>query len=275
MQRRAILIAAIALAAVSLIIFVFKLTGAGKKAAKIQHPEGAYIYVPVEKVPAVALVLDDFGYTKKNLKEVNSLGIPITLAVLPNTPYSKAVCSFADKSGMEVILHMPMEPEREDVALEKDTLLVEMDPKSVSDVINRAFESVPSAKGMNNHMGSKATGDNEFMTAVLKDLKKRDMFFLDSRTSKDTVCKQAALKAGIAYLGRDVFIDNELDPESIKRQMHKVEKMVLEGSDVIAIGHDRAMTVKVLKEVVPEMKEKGIKFVTLSEMAGKDVGSRD
>lgn len=275
MQRKTILIAAATLAAISLIIFIFRLTGAGKKAAETRYPEGAYVYKPVKETPAVALVLDDCGYTKKNLEDVSSLGIPVTLAVLPNTPYAKEVCRFADDNGIEVILHMPMEPEGKDVALEKDTLFVEMEPGAVSEAIGRAFESVPSAKGMNNHMGSKATTDNRLMMAVLENLKERDMFFLDSKTSGNTVCREVAERSGITCLERDVFIDNKLDPGSIKGQMHRVESIVAKGSSVIAIGHDRTMTIKVLKEVVPRMKEKGVKFVTLSEMAGKDAGPGD
>ncbi|MFH1552494.1 MAG: divergent polysaccharide deacetylase family protein [Candidatus Omnitrophota bacterium] len=217
-------------------------------------------------VPSVALVLDDFGYTKKNLDALKKVGVPLTIAVLPNTPYAKTVCSFAKKNGIEVILHLPMEPKDETAYLEVDTIDAEMDAQTLKKVIANAFDSVYSAKGVSNHMGSKATMDTCLMELVLEDIKTRDMFFLDSVTTEGSVCAQAARKFGVPYVKRDIFIDNELNREYIERQMEKVERMALSNGNAVAIGHDRGMTIDVLRDVVPRMKERGIQFVRLSEI---------
>ncbi|MFC1480483.1 divergent polysaccharide deacetylase family protein [Candidatus Omnitrophota bacterium] len=217
-------------------------------------------------VPSVALVLDDFGYTKKNLDALKKINVPLTIAVLPNTPYAKTVCSFAKKNGMEVILHLPMEPKDETDYLEVDTIGADMDAETLKKVIANAFNSVPSAKGVSNHMGSKATRDTHLMELVLGDLKERDMFFLDSVTTEGSVCAQAARKCGVPYAKRDIFIDNDLNKEYIERQMEKVERMAIANGNVVAIGHDRGMTIDVLRDCVAGMKEKGIQFVRLSEI---------
>jgi len=221
---------------------------------------------PVENRPAVALVLDDFGYSKRNLEAVRGLGIPLTLAVLPNTFYTKDVCLFSEENGIEVILHMPMEPENSAVNLEKDTIGGSMAPETVEDIIARAYKSVPSAKGMSNHMGSKATKDERFMAVAFGELKKRDQFFLDSLTTEGSVCDRVAERSGVPCLKRDIFIDSESDKEYISRQMQKLERLASSGNDVVAIGHDRRATIEVLREVIPKLKENGIRFVTLSEM---------
>jgi polysaccharide deacetylase 2 family uncharacterized protein YibQ len=238
---------------------------------EVKEEEKAEIKIAEEvvKAPAVALVIDDMGYNKKNLEDIKDIGVPVTLAVLPNTPYSRAVCSFADNNRLEVILHMPMEPENEEENVEKYTIGTRMDPEEVRAAIDKAFRTVPSAKGMNNHMGSKATKDKGLMTVVMAELGKRDMFFLDSRTCQETACMDAARGAGIPFAGRDIFIDNRQDSQYIREQLKKAEKIARQHGEAVAIGHDRGLTVQVLKEAVPEMKENGLRFVFLSEVVKK------
>ncbi|MCK4851767.1 MAG: divergent polysaccharide deacetylase family protein [Candidatus Omnitrophica bacterium] len=218
-------------------------------------------------LPKLALVLDDFGYTRKNLAGLKAMGIPLTLAVLPDTPYSKAVCVFAGQSGMEIILHLPMEPERKTASLEHSTILADMDEETMKNIISSAFLSIPGAKGVSNHMGSKATKDARVLRIVFGELKKKGVFFLDSRTTDESLCPEIAKDTGITCIKRDVFIDNKLEAEDIARNMEKaVETARLNGS-AVAIGHDRSVTVETLQEIVPRMEEKGIQFVTLSELA--------
>ncbi len=271
MDRRLILFAVLAAALGIFVIFSFRTkipwrhVPEGEKMVFRPSEEGTP--VPLDgSMPVVALVLDDFGYTRKNLDALKDVNAPLTLAVLPGTPYSGAVCSFADRNGLEVILHLPMEPEDETGHLEKNTIGPGMDDATVKKIIADAFRSVSSAKGMSNHMGSKATGDTRLMTVVLGDLKRRGKFFLDSFTAKESACKQVAREVGIPYARRDIFIDNELEEGYIRRQMKKLEQTAFAGGSAVGIGHDRSVTIDVLREIVPEMKENGIRFVYLSEI---------
>lgn len=222
--------------------------------------------------PKVAIILDDFGYTKKNLAALKDAGIPVTMAILPNTPYSKAAVDFAADNGMEVILHLPMEPKNAKEKLEKDTVKLSMKASEIRDIIGRDLRAMPSAKGISNHMGSKATSDEAVMRVLLEDLGKRKMYFLDSMTTDEPVSKKVAEELSVPMTRRDIFIDHINDEAHVKSQMEKVMKMAMGGDDVVAIGHDRSITVKVLKEYASPMKKNGIRFVLLSEMitGGKD-----
>ena len=266
MQRKTILIAAATLAAISLIIFIFRLTGAGKKAAETRYPEGAYVYKPAKETPAVALVLDDCGYTKKNLEDVSSLGIPVTLAVLPNTPYAKEVCRFADDNGIEVILHMPMEPEGKDVALEKDTLFVEMEPGAVSEAIGRAFESVPSAKGMNNHMGSKFTSAPNEVHTTLAVLQSRDLLFVDSLTSSHSVAYGTARRMGMSSLCRNVFIDHRPYRQSVFHQLKRLERRACRHGMAVGIGLPHIETLHGLRRYLETRSPEAPPITTVSAL---------
>jgi hypothetical protein len=242
-----------------------------KKATSAVNPSGKTEAEAGAPKPKVAIVLDDFGYTKKNLAALKAAGIPITMAILPNTPYSKAAVDFASANGMEVILHLPMEPKNAKEKLEKDTVKVAMKASEIREIIGRDLDTMPSAKGISNHMGSKATADGTVMRVLFEDLGKRKMYFLDSMTTDEPVSKKVAEELGVPMARRDIFIDHINDETYVKNQMEKIMKMAMGGDDVVAIGHDRSITVKVLQEYAPRMKKSGIRFVLLSEMiTGKD-----
>lgn len=222
------------------------------------------------KKPKIALILDDFGYSKRNLNFLKNLKTPVTLAVLPGTPYAAAICSFAGKNGYETIVHLPMEPENKDEGLEANTITVDMKEKDIKNCIGKAFQSVSTAKGLSNHMGSKATKDEDLMTIVIGELKNKNKFFVDSYTTRESVCEKLARENDVPYIKRDMFIDNKSDQEYIERQLEKLKEMALTKGQVVAIGHDRVSTMKALKEMVPKIKEEGVEFVFLPELMNED-----
>jgi polysaccharide deacetylase 2 family uncharacterized protein YibQ len=144
----------------------------------------------------------------------------------------------------------------------------------VKKILVRDLKTVSSASGVSNHQGSRATKDKDLMTAVIGELKTRGLFFFDSMTTRRSVCGEVAEKEDVLYLRRDIFIDMEADEVYIKGQMAKMEEMCRKRGYVVAIGHERPGTIKVLREVIPEMKKRGIKFAYLSEIVEKVNGKQ-
>jgi len=119
---------------------------------------------------------------------------------------------------------------------------------------------------VSNHMGSKATCNSRVMTALFKELKKRRMFFLDSYVDGESVCFGLAKQIGIGFARRDIFLDNQLDPGAIKLQINRLKARAAKYGSAIGIGHDRKVTLEVLKEVIPRLEKEGYKIVRLSEL---------
>lgn len=223
---------------------------------------------PEEPVALLAIVLDDFGYSKKNLKRIKELNIPITLAVLPNIYYSEAASSLAS-DNIEIILHLPMEPESLESSLEENTLTSGMDEGKIREVIDGDLKSVKNARGISNHMGSKGTRDERVVSVVMDEAKGRDMYFLDSMTTSGSVCEKIAKEKNVPFARRDIFIDNVLENGKIKEELNTASGIALKKGSAVAIGHDRRETVEALTEEAPLLKKKGIKFVKLSEVTRK------
>ncbi|MFH0913353.1 MAG: divergent polysaccharide deacetylase family protein [Candidatus Omnitrophota bacterium] len=223
----------------------------------------------VPKIPTargkIAIVLDDWGYNLNNLPILEQIKYPLTASILPNLDHSRTLAAALDKRGIEVILHLPMEP-REKLRLEKNTILTNMDEQAIRDIVNQDLNDIPYAKGVSNHMGSKASEDLRVMSIVFSELKQRGLFFLDSLVSSKSVCSHLANKMHLGFARRDVFLDNKNEAGYIRQQIYKLKARARAYGQAVGIGHDRRVTLEVLKEVMPELEKQGYRFVFVSEL---------
>lgn len=244
---------------------IFRLTFIHRIAAR-PAPKPSPEVKPAPARPKLAIVLDDWGYNTKNLDAILQVDKPVTLSVLPGLPYSTIIARKAQEHGHEVILHMPMEPKAK-IRLELATLYTSMTDDEIRSNLYKALQSVPGAAGMSNHEGSKATEDRRLIKVVFGELKKNNMFFLDSLVTNYSVCESAAKEAGIRFIKRSIFLDNESIPAYIKKQFEKAMGIALKSGAAVAIGHDRPNTIAVLKEMVPVIEAKGIEITFVSNLA--------
>ena len=215
--------------------------------------------------PKIALVIDDLGVERLITDELLEWDLPITFSILPFTPYAKTVAREAHQKGKEVILHVPMEPHGyPKVKPGEGALLEDMDGESLRRQLVKDIEAVPYVKGASNHMGSRLMEDPEKVKIILSELKRRRLFFLDSRTTPQTVGMNVAQGVGLRAMERTLFLDHSLNEDDVKRKIEKLISLSLSNGKAIGIGHPHPSTIKSLKEMIPKMKEKGIEIVPLS-----------
>ncbi|MBI5454186.1 MAG: divergent polysaccharide deacetylase family protein [Deltaproteobacteria bacterium] len=222
--------------------------------------------MPAHPKGRIAIVIDDMGPDLSKLKELFEAGGPITIAIMPNQRHSAETAREAAKRGWDVLLHLPMEPKDiVDNDPGEGALLVAMSREEIDAVLQRDFASVPNVIGVNNHMGSKFTEDEEKMRSVLVALKKRGMFFLDSRTSPDSVGGRVARDLGMRSAERSVFLDNTRDVDYIKGQIRELVSIAARKGAAIGIGHPYPETIEALRQTLPALGP-GIRVVRLSEL---------
>jgi len=248
-------IAIIIIIFIIIIAWIFVLTGRPKQIKKIK--------VPIKG--RIAIVLDDWGYNLNDAYTLEQIKYPLTAAVLPNDKYSKSVCEELHSKGFEIILHLPMEPE-EKYGLEKNTIMVSSTKQEIMDILDKDLANVVYAKGVSNHMGSRATRDTNTMGIIFGELKNRGIYFLDSYVTSKSICQELARKMNLPIVKRDVFLDNTENREYIKKQIYKLKAKARARGFAVGIGHDRKVTLEVLKEVMPEIAKEGYRFVYLSEL---------
>lgn len=221
--------------------------------------------VPVPIKGKIAIVIDDWGYNLNNLDILDDIKYPLTIAVLPNLTYSQTIAKELHKKGLEIILHLPMEP-HEKFRLEENTITTFMDASTIRDILSQDLANISYAKGVSNHMGSKATEDAKTMEVIFRELKKRHLYFLDSLVSSESICQDISYKMHLGFAKRDVFLDNQEEAEYIKEQLNKLKMKAFTQGQAIGIGHDKKITLEVLKEVMPTMEKEGYKFVFVSDL---------
>jgi len=220
----------------------------------------------LKQLPLVAIIIDDLGYDRKIAKKLSQLNHGITFSILPHSPFQESIARLAHDNGLGTMLHLPMEPfEYPAVNPGPGTLLTTMTPDQLIRQLEKNLASVPYIKGVNNHMGSKMTAESGQMYQIFSILKKRDLYFIDSRTSSKTLCKPSARLFQIPFAQRDVFLDHFQDPDFIRKQIKKLIRMAQRNGQAVGIGHPHTITYEILREMMPEL-EKKVKLVPASEI---------
>ena len=196
----------------------------------------------------IALIFDDVGVQKARTQTLIDTKAPLTLSFLPYAEQIQRQVRAARANGHEVLLHLPMEAIDVDAHPGPHALMLDMSKEEIEENLRLNLSAFDSYIGVNNHMGSKFTQNADAMRIVLKELKARDLIFVDSLTTADSIAAPMAAAMGILSGKRDVFLDNEDDLEKIRAQFTKLEEIARKKGTAIAIGHPRPKTLQVLQE---------------------------
>lgn len=217
-----------------------------------------------ESTPRLAIIIDDLGYHRARGEAISNLPADITYAVIPQAPWAAKLAEHAASNGKEVILHLPMETGER--PLDAGGLDSHMQQAELVTTVREAFIRIPQARGANNHMGSILTAHEPTMRWLMQELAMNHYFFIDSRTTPDTVAEKVAQKYGLRTAGRDIFLDNERDLEAINTQFNKALALARKRGQAIAIGHPYPETIHYLENVLPLMSLTGIEIVPVSSL---------
>jgi len=221
---------------------------------------------PAAANPQLAIILDDLGHDRSAADSLLALPFPITVSVLPYLPSSTEVAEEAYRRGDEVLLHLPMESRSGDGTPEGVQLRVGMNRDDVESIVAGMLETVPHAAGANNHQGSRATADPALMDALMPALRRRGLFFIDSRTTAATVAYDSAERAGVPAASRRVFLDDTPSREAILAQLDLAVRDARRDGSAIAIGHPHPATIAALAEGVPRLEAGGVRLVFASDL---------
>lgn len=219
----------------------------------------------------IVIIIDDFGNNGYGTEEMLNCGVPLTAAVMPFMPYSEKEAILAYEKGLDVIMHVPMEPNYgKKEWLGARGITTNLSDTEIKNRIKDGLKDIKYAVGMNNHMGSKATQDNRVVKAILEVVKEYNMVFIDSKTSSRSVIKSEADSLGVISYSRDVFLDNIKSKDHIKKQIIKLSIIADKKGYAIGIGHvgveGGVVTAEAIKEMYTILSEQGYKFITISEL---------
>jgi hypothetical protein len=244
--------------------------------AKIPSEKKKAVVAKIEKKPMlpparrVAIIIDDIGYDLASVRALIAIDADITFALLPHLTHTRKAAEMLREAGRETLLHLPMEPlsyPREKPG--EGALFTDMNEAELIHQLEKNFASVPHVSGVNNHMGSKFMADEEKLTLVFRELKKRNLIFIDSRTTPQTKTAAALQNVYVPSASRTVFLDNERDYSRIYRVLMDVANAKDIGAPVVMIGHPYPETIRAIRDAHKVFQEKGVTIVPVSRLIRK------
>ncbi|CCQ09959.1 hypothetical protein PALB_8070 [Pseudoalteromonas luteoviolacea B = ATCC 29581] len=212
----------------------------------------------------IAIVIDDIGNHQRDLTLLDLPGT-LTYSILPHTPFSQQFAWHANQGGKELLLHIPMQATN-GKALGPGGLTLDMDKTELQNTLGHALASLPQVKGVNNHMGSMLTQHTDPMRWTMEILKKRGLYFLDSRTTSRTQAQYVANLLGVMNIARNVFLDNELSENAMLIQWNELKNEAKYRQYAVAIAHPYPQTKAFLAKYLPELEKEGFELVPLSSL---------
>ncbi|MEZ5552866.1 MAG: divergent polysaccharide deacetylase family protein [Pseudomonadales bacterium] len=231
------------------------------------------------KTAYLVIVMDDLGYNLQRAEQILDLPHPITFGVLPHAPHSAQISARAAGHGREVILHQPMEPEIFSHArVERGTLETGMTAEKFDSQLSAALAQVPEAVGVNNHTGSRLTAHQASMDLLMPLIRTRGLFFLDSRTTPNTVAENTARAWHVPTLRRDVFLDHVLTPEALTEEFARALAVARRQGHAVVIAHPHPLTLNFLEQHLQALPS-GIALTSLQALVdgiyGRAITPRD
>lgn len=215
----------------------------------------------IEGEAKLVIIIDDVSYAR-DLKLIESTGLPLVMSYLPPSSRHPDSANLARQSPFYMV-HLPLEAMDYD-SEEPNTLRIGDSEEKMAERIAALKKLYPNVRYMNNHTGSKFTADADAVEKLVRVMKKEGVVLVDSRTTAQTKIPDVSQKAGLRYLGRDVFLDHQDGVANVKKQIAEaVEKAKRHGS-AIAIGHPRPDTIRALKESKELLSE--VKLVRIDQI---------
>jgi hypothetical protein len=217
----------------------------------------------------VAIIIDDLGNQSRSGLRAIDLPGDVAFAFLPGTPVAASLARKAYREGKEVLLHLPLQAEPEEAAVDPVGITLDMSRAEVGRVFAEALRSVPHVIGVNSHRGSLLTQHPGHMQWLMDEIKAREsLFFIDSFTTHKSVALQIAAETRVSAAKRDVFLDPDASPETVASEFERMKRLALRRGSVIAIGHPYEATLSLLERELPMLAEQGIELVPVSELVG-------
>jgi len=227
------------------------------------------VTIPVKplQMKVLAVIIDDIGHNHPAAYPFINMDLPVALAFLPGRPFSRELAAEAASRGKTILLHLPMEPEGyPGVDPGPGAILVSQSPREIRKTLEEDIASVPGIVGVNNHMGSRATADSRVMRTVLELLGEKGLFFIDSRTTPESVALDLARELGVPSVRRNVFLDNEPTAPAIDVQTDELLNLAEKNGWAIGIGHANSETAEALLRLAKKASERNIRWVSLESL---------
>ena len=216
---------------------------------------------------SAAVIIDDLGYSLESIQAIRAFKRPVTVSILPFAPETLETARLAREGGLEIMLHLPLEALHQKMEkASQGTIYTSMSADEIRKNVLASLAEIPGARGVNNHTGSMVTEDDRMMPIILGVLKEKNLFFIDSRTTPNSIAFATARSLGVPAAARQVFLDDVPDEAEIKARIEELFRLARTNGRAVGIGHARKETLQALGKYLSLADAFGVRLVFASAL---------
>jgi polysaccharide deacetylase 2 family uncharacterized protein YibQ len=215
----------------------------------------------------MAFVIENLEDTSYQLA-VNVLSIPepLSVSVIPGSKKAALIAQLADQHQKEVIIRLPFEsqgkiPEQ----FEPAAIMVHYSKDAITAIVSGAVKDMPNFTGFANAWGSRACEDSRVMNIVLADVRKQHGYFIETRTTKNSVVAQVASALDCPFSEVNARIEKKTAPD-ILADLKRLGAQAQAGATCVASVSASKQLCDALTAARPWFKQNGIRLVFVSEI---------
>ena len=192
------------------------------------------------------IIIDDVSH-RYQLNQIKSLPFKVTPSIFPPTKMNMQSYKLA-RGLKHFMVHLPLESHSRQMNTMYKVIRTYYTQKQIDNRVKEIKRLFPNAKYINNHTGSKFSANYKASKRLYKSLLANGFKFVDSRTSQNTKFPKLAKEFHKRYLKSDLFIDNVINVNSIKREIRKGVALAKRRGYAVVIGHPHPQTLRALRE---------------------------
>jgi polysaccharide deacetylase 2 family uncharacterized protein YibQ len=217
----------------------------------------------------VALVIGGLGVSQTSTQAaLGKLPPEVTLGFASQGNSLGRWMQMARQGGHEIVMQVPLEPfDYPNVNPGRNTLTIEASPEENLKNLHWSLSRITNYTGVMNYMGARFSSDPDAMGALMAELGKRGLLYLDDGSSARSLAPQLALKSGVPLAVSDTTIDAVRDRGEILKKLDQLEQTARAKGFAIGTGTAFDVTVDAVSSWVNEAKKRGIEIVPVSAVA--------
>jgi polysaccharide deacetylase 2 family uncharacterized protein YibQ len=193
--------------------------------------------------------------------------IPFTIALRPDIPHAGRAARAVKDAGRELFLHLPMEPRgypRVDPG--KNAILLDLSRVEIEERISKSLGALGAPQGIVTRMGSAAVNDPDVMHAVLGEVKRRDLLFVDAHGAGPSVVEETGEEMGARTLTLGGTLDASGSPAAIRARLAQLIQTAQQRGALAVAVRANAVVLTVLEAQRDELEKEGVAIVPASKL---------
>lgn len=218
--------------------------------------------------PRVAIFVSGMGLSQNATRTATEImPAAVTLAFVPYGDAVSAAIDAAKAKGHEVLLQLPMQSVSGSFpgphALKRGEAATDL-AADLSWLMGR----INAYAGVTNLLGAPVTSDPAAMTAILKAVGGRGLFYVDDGTSKTSAAIALAPSVGVRAAQADVVLDATSDPALVRANLNALIAVAKRKGSAIGMASGLPEHMSEIARLARDLDRQGVSLVPVSAVVG-------